>query len=177
MVQGSCFQVALYRTAWNCLWLKADSRAHDRECKSHFLASLIQHRQLHRFSISGCIAAAAFRGAGGVGFGHGEHGCSWSLRQGGPSTGAAASASDTRFSARVDGQSGSPPPPMDRYDHQAPRRRRAAPIRRSVTVRRSFRSWPAIAVLALVLVTAGILLFNQQHSGQSLKIRRELRKF
>jgi uncharacterized integral membrane protein len=44
-------------------------------------------------------------------------------------------------------------------------------------VRRSFRSWPAIAVLALVLVTAGILLFNQQHSGQSLKIRRELRKF
>jgi len=66
---------------------------------------------------------------------------------------------------------------MDRYDHQAHRRRRAAPIRRSVTVRRSFRSWPAIAVLALVLATAGILLFNQQHSGQSLKIRRELRKF
>jgi len=28
-----------------------------------------------------------------------------------------------------------------------------------------------------VLITAGILLFNQQHSGQSLKIRRELRKF
>ena len=66
---------------------------------------------------------------------------------------------------------------MDRNDHKAPRRRRAAPIRPAVTVRRSFRSWPAIAVLALVLVTAGILLFNQQHSGQSLKIRRELRKF
>ena len=75
------------------------------------------------------------------------------------------------------GEPGSPPPPMDRYDHQAPRRRRAAPIRRSVTVRRSFRSWPALAVLALVLVTAGMLLFNQQHSGSSLKIRRELRKF
>jgi hypothetical protein len=177
MVQASWFQVALYRTAWNCLWLEADSRAHDRECKSHSLGSLIQQPQLHRFSITGCIAAAALRGAGGVGFGHGEHGCSWSLRQGGTSTVAAASAPETRFSARVEGQSGSPPPPMDRYDHQAPRRRRAAPIRRSVTVRRSFRSWPAIAVLALVLVTAGILLFNQQHSGQSLKIRRELRKF
>jgi hypothetical protein len=202
MVQGSCFQVALYRTAWNCLWLEADSRAHDREGKSHFLASLIQDPQLHRFSITGCIAADAFRGAEGVGFGHGadaghagagcilpadgcigpfikhgEHGCSWSLRQGGTSTVAAASAPDTRFSARVEGEPGSPPQPMDRHDHQAPRRRRAAPIRRSVTVRRSFRSWPAIAVLALVLVTAGILLFNQQHSGQSLKIRRELRKF
>jgi hypothetical protein len=46
-----------------------------------------------------------------------------------------------------------------------------------VTARRSSRTWPAIAVLGLVLVTAGILLFNQQHSGQSLKIRRELRKF
>ena len=66
---------------------------------------------------------------------------------------------------------------MDRYDHKAPRRRRAASIRPAVTVRRSFRSWPAIAVLGLLLATAGILLFNQQHSGQSLKIRRELRKF
>jgi len=68
-------------------------------------------------------------------------------------------------------------PLMGRYERKAPRRRRAAPIRRTVTVRRSSRSWPAIAVLGLVLVTAGILLFNQQHSGQSLKIRRELRKF
>ena len=66
---------------------------------------------------------------------------------------------------------------MDRYERRAPRRRRAEPIRRSVTVRRSSRTWPAIAVLGLVLLTAGILLFNQQHSGQSLKIRRELRKF
>jgi uncharacterized integral membrane protein len=66
---------------------------------------------------------------------------------------------------------------MGRYERKAPRRRRAAPIRRTVTVRRASRSWPAIAVLGLVLVTAGILLFNQQHSGQSLKIRRELRKF
>jgi len=66
---------------------------------------------------------------------------------------------------------------MDRYDHKTPRRRRAAPIRPTVNARRSFRSWPAIAVLGLLLATAGILLFNQQHSGQSLKIRRELRKF
>lgn len=66
---------------------------------------------------------------------------------------------------------------MDRYDHQAPRRRRTAAIRPTVTVRRSSRSWPALAVLGLVLVSTGILVFNQQHSGHSLKIRRELRKF
>lgn len=66
---------------------------------------------------------------------------------------------------------------MDRHDQRLPRRRRAAPIRPTVSVRRSSRSWPAFAVLGLLLVTAGILLFNQQHSGHSLKIRRELRKF
>jgi len=32
-------------------------------------------------------------------------------------------------------------------------------------------------VLALLMVTGSILLFNQQHSGDHLKIRRELRKF
>jgi len=77
----------------------------------------------------------------------------------------------------VEDQPGPHHPSMDRYNHQAPRRRRAAPIRRAVTVRRSSRSWPAIAVLGLVLITAGILLANQQPSGHSLKIRRELRKF
>jgi hypothetical protein len=66
---------------------------------------------------------------------------------------------------------------MDRFTQPPPRRRRDAPIRPAVTRRRSSRSWPALAVLGLVLVTAVILLFNQQHSGDALKIRRELRKF
>lgn len=38
-------------------------------------------------------------------------------------------------------------------------------------------SWPAMAVLALALATASILLLNQTHSGDPLKVRRELRKF
>lgn len=32
-------------------------------------------------------------------------------------------------------------------------------------------------VLALLLLTGAVLLVNQQHSGDPLKIRRELRKF
>jgi hypothetical protein len=39
------------------------------------------------------------------------------------------------------------------------------------------RQWPALAALALVLATAMLLLFNQQHSGDPLKVRREMRKF
>jgi hypothetical protein len=46
-----------------------------------------------------------------------------------------------------------------------------------VTVRRSSGTGLAMALIALVVITAGILVFNQQHSGDSLKIRRELRKF
>jgi len=66
---------------------------------------------------------------------------------------------------------------MDRYERRAPRRRRAAPIHRSVTVRRSSSNGLAMALIALVVITAGIIVINQQHSGDSLKIRRELRKF
>ena len=66
---------------------------------------------------------------------------------------------------------------MDRYELRAHRRRRAAPIHRSVTVRRSTGNGLAMALIALVMITAGIIVFNQQHSGDSLKIRRELRKF
>jgi hypothetical protein len=46
-----------------------------------------------------------------------------------------------------------------------------------VTVRRSSGTGLAMALIALVVITAGILVFNQQHSGDSFKIRRELRKF
>lgn len=35
----------------------------------------------------------------------------------------------------------------------------------------------ALAAVALLLVGGGLLLFNQGHSGDPLKIRRELRKF
>lgn len=38
-------------------------------------------------------------------------------------------------------------------------------------------SWGVVAVISLVLVGASILHFNQQHSGDPLKMRRELRKF
>jgi hypothetical protein len=34
-----------------------------------------------------------------------------------------------------------------------------------------------LAVLGLVLATGVMVLFNQQHSGDPLKVRRELRKF
>jgi len=34
-----------------------------------------------------------------------------------------------------------------------------------------------MAALALLLTAVPILLFNQQHSGNRLKIQRELRKF
>jgi hypothetical protein len=38
-------------------------------------------------------------------------------------------------------------------------------------------SWWAVAAIGLLLVAVPILLFNQQHSGDKVKIRRELRKF
>ena len=38
-------------------------------------------------------------------------------------------------------------------------------------------AWPVLAILALVLATLAILLVNQNHSGDPLKVRRELRKF
>jgi hypothetical protein len=38
-------------------------------------------------------------------------------------------------------------------------------------------SWWVVAAISLLLVGIPILLFNQQHSGEHLKIRRELRKF
>jgi len=37
--------------------------------------------------------------------------------------------------------------------------------------------WPTIAVIGLVLASGAVLLFNKQHSGDALKIRRELHKF
>ncbi len=42
---------------------------------------------------------------------------------------------------------------------------------------RRAQRWPGLAVLALVLATVSIVLLNQQHSGDPLKVRRELRKF
>jgi len=38
-------------------------------------------------------------------------------------------------------------------------------------------SWWAVATVSLLLISLPILLFNQHHSGDRLKIRRELRKF
>jgi hypothetical protein len=38
-------------------------------------------------------------------------------------------------------------------------------------------SWWVLATISLLLVAVPILLLNQHHSGDRLKIRRELRKF
>jgi hypothetical protein len=42
--------------------------------------------------------------------------------------------------------------------------------------RRPFSGW-FVAAIGLLLISMPILVFNQQHSGDRLKIRRELRKF
>jgi len=42
---------------------------------------------------------------------------------------------------------------------------------------RSKLSWWVVAAISLLLVAVPMLLFNQQHSGDRLKIRRELHKF
>jgi len=42
--------------------------------------------------------------------------------------------------------------------------------------RRSGNPW-AFAAGGLLLLSLAVLLFNQQHSGDPLKVRRELRKF
>ncbi len=52
--------------------------------------------------------------------------------------------------------------------------RRGRPSR---LIQRRRANWPALAVAALLLFTATILLFNQRHSGDPLKVRREMRKF
>lgn len=39
------------------------------------------------------------------------------------------------------------------------------------------RAGPLLAVLALLVAMAAVLTFNQGHSGNPLKVRRELRKF
>jgi integral membrane sensor domain MASE1 len=38
-------------------------------------------------------------------------------------------------------------------------------------------TWWVVAAIGLLLVAVPILVFNQQHSGDGVKIRRELRKF
>lgn len=45
------------------------------------------------------------------------------------------------------------------------------------TRRRTASPWPPLAVLALVMATLAVLVVNQNHSGDPLKVRRELRKF
>lgn len=51
-------------------------------------------------------------------------------------------------------------------------------LRRSVRPRRRrARAWPGLAVVGLLLLTGVVLLFNHPHSGDPLKLRRELRKF
>jgi len=68
---------------------------------------------------------------------------------------------------------------VDPFDPRWRRDRRVAPLRPGAwpPQRRAASRWPGIAVVVLLVVTGAILLFNQQHSGDPLKVRRELRKF
>ncbi len=69
---------------------------------------------------------------------------------------------------------------MDRFERpERPRRMPPASAhgRRATLKSPPARSWPQLAVIALLLSTVAVLLFNQQHSGDPFKVRRELRKF
>lgn len=69
---------------------------------------------------------------------------------------------------------------MDRFERsERPRRIPSASARGCRCTRQSVpaRAWPALAVIALLLSTAAILLVNRRHSGDPIKVRRELRKF
>ncbi len=67
---------------------------------------------------------------------------------------------------------------MARFERSSARRRRRGPRPQApCSPARPAIAWWSVAALALLLVSVPILLFNQQHSGDRLKIRRELRKF
>lgn len=66
---------------------------------------------------------------------------------------------------------------MDRFEPPArPRARRSGRQPRPRAIRRAPRG-PLLAVVALLLVSGVVLVVNQRHSGDPLKVRRELRKF
>jgi hypothetical protein len=77
-----------------------------------------------------------------------------------------------------------PPPPttdrsMPRFKRSLRLRRRSAlshPGTASASAKPSL-SWWVLATLGLLLIAVPILLLNKNHSGDRLKIRRELRKF
>ena len=64
-----------------------------------------------------------------------------------------------------------------RSDQPSQGRGRSRPGGVGPRIQRRASRWPALAVLGLVLATGAILLLNQRHSGDPLKVRRELRKF
>jgi hypothetical protein len=57
------------------------------------------------------------------------------------------------------------------------RRNKIVPVGTGPAPGRPPLSWWLVAAISLLLVSVPILVFNQQHSGDRLKIRRELRKF
>lgn len=68
---------------------------------------------------------------------------------------------------------------MGRFNRPSRPRRRSAllhPEMETVPGRSARIRW-VMSALSLLLIAVPILFFNQQHSGDRLKIRRELRKF
>ncbi|MFN7895679.1 MAG: hypothetical protein ACK5Q6_05900 [Cyanobacteriota bacterium] len=68
---------------------------------------------------------------------------------------------------------------MARFNRPTQRGRRGVLIHSGTdsTSGKAVFSWWVVAAIGLLLVSVPILLFNQQHSGDAVKIRRELRKF
>lgn len=68
---------------------------------------------------------------------------------------------------------------MGAFNRPGSFRRRGAPNRSedAPPAHRPAVSWGVLAAIGLLLAGMPILFFNQQHSGDRLKIRRELRKF
>ena len=68
---------------------------------------------------------------------------------------------------------------MARFTRPLQHQRRGAPIHpyTKTAPSKPVRTWWLVAAISLLVITVPILLINQQHSGDRLKIRRELRKF
>lgn len=68
---------------------------------------------------------------------------------------------------------------MARLNRYLRHQRRGAPVHPDIETApvKPVRTWWVVATICLLVIAVPILILNQQHSGDRLKIRRELRKF